>query len=208
MSATLCFNQHRWRWMICCHGRVMCCASLCLHFDVRVLNMDAPSCNSVPHTHMWWHVCSGPCECHWCNTRWHITVQTKKTRRRISRKQWRKLNKGNVWCECGYEQCKENLYTFLHQCCQHFSHNFSVMRPNSTPDRKTYKNITTKTSPHKHHHTTTPHHHKNTTTPPQKPQKHHHKNTTTPILPQFSTVVRFSPVKNVLFTSLFHRSPV
>ena len=33
------------------------------------------------------------------------------TRRRISRKQWRQFNKGNVWCECGYEQCKENFYT-------------------------------------------------------------------------------------------------
>ena len=48
------------------------------------------------------------------------------------------------------------------------------------------------------------HHHKNTT----PPQKHHHNTTTTSILPQFSTVVRFSPVKNVHFTTVFHRSPV
>ena len=39
---------------------------------------------------------------------------TKTTRRRISRKQWRQLNKGNVWCECGYEQCKKNFYTRHH----------------------------------------------------------------------------------------------
>ena len=38
-------------------------------------------------------------------------LQILKTRRRISRKQWRQLNKGNVWCECGYEQCKENFDT-------------------------------------------------------------------------------------------------
>ena len=36
---------------------------------------------------------------------------SQETRRRISRKQWRQLNKGNVWCQCGYEQCKENFYT-------------------------------------------------------------------------------------------------
>ena len=48
------------------------------------------------------------------------------------------------------------------------------------------------TPPQKHHH----HHH------------HHHKNTTTTILPQFSTVVRFSPVKNVHFPTVFHGSPV
>ena len=89
--------------------------------------------------------------------------------------------------------------TFLHQCCQHCLHNFSVMRPKSTPDKKKHtktppqKHKNTTTPPQKHHHTTTKtqkQHHKNTTkkTPPQKhhhtttktqPHKHHHKNTTT-----------------------------
>ena len=86
----------------------------------------------------------------------------------------------------------------------------SLMTPphhhkNTTPLQKQHHK---KTAPQKHHHTNTttktpPQHHKNTTTPP-----HHHTTTTTSILPQFSTVVRFSPVKNVHFTTVFHRSPV
>ena len=39
------------------------------------------------------------------------SLRPDRTRRRISRKQWRQLNKENVWCQCGYEQCKENFYT-------------------------------------------------------------------------------------------------
>ena len=55
--------------------------------------------------------------------RWQSSGRTKcrqvsaqrKTRRRISRKPWRQLNKRNVWCECGYEQCREPLYqTFFY----------------------------------------------------------------------------------------------
>ena len=87
---------------------------------------------------------------------------------------------------------------FLHQCCQHSLHNFSVMRRMSTLDnKKTYKNTITKTQKHsktppppqkyKHKNTTTktpPHQNKNTTTQ-TPPQEHHHttghhKNTTTP----------------------------
>ena len=82
----------------------------------------------------------------------------------------------------------------------------TILNDTTTPPQKHHtttktapqKNSTTKTPPHKHHH-------KNTTT---APQKHHHTTTTTSILPQFSTVVRFSPVKNVHFTTIFHRSPV
>ena len=45
---------------------------------------------------------------------------------------------------------------FLHQCCQHSLHNFSVMRRKSTLDKKkTYKNTITKTQKHLKNTTTT-----------------------------------------------------
>ena len=90
---------------------------------------------------------------------------------------------------------------------------------NTTPPQKQHHK---KTAPQKHHHTNTttktpPQHHKNTTTPPHQ---HHHIHFTAvfhrspvqssqlkqffTVSPQFFTVVRFSPVKNVHFTTVLN----
>ena len=110
------------------------------------------------------------CRCNTNNNK-HQTNKPNKnhqqTRRRISRKQWRQLNKDYVWCECGH-----------------------------------HKNTTTKIPPH--HHKNTPPHPFYHSFPPYSGSVR----SKTSILPQFSTVVRFSPVKNINFTSLFHCSPV
>ena len=130
------------------------------------------------------------------------------TRRRISRKHWRQLN-DDSWIKEMFDVSVDMSSVrktfipniFLHQCCQHSFHNFSAMRPKSTPHHQHtnptpatpphhHKNTTTRTPPQKHHTTTktpphktpphhTRHHHKNSTTK-TPPHKHHHKNTTTP----------------------------
>ena len=76
-----------------------------------------------------------------------------KTGRRISRKQWRQLNKENVWCECGLSSVRRTFIPdiFLHQCCQH-----PVMRQKSTRDMKNIReNFTPHTQKHMQTHTQT-----------------------------------------------------
>ena len=94
---------------------------------------------------------------------------------------------------------------------EHHHKNTNHKNTTTTPPQEHHhKNTTTKTPPQHHHKNTItktpPHHHKNTTTrtPPQTPPPHpfyRSVRSKTSILPQFSTVVRSSPVKNVHFTS-------
>ena len=78
------------------------------------------------------------------------------TRRRISRKHWRQLNKDS-WIKEMFDVSVDMSSVrrtfipdiFLHQCCQHSFHNFSAMRPKSTPHHQ-HTNPTPATRTHKH----------------------------------------------------------
>ena len=85
------------------------------------------------------------------------------TRRRISRKHWRQLNEDS-WIKEMFDVSVDMSSVrktfipniFLHQCCQHSFHNFSAMRPKSTPHHQ-HTNPTPATHKHTQTHTHTTH---------------------------------------------------
>ena len=88
--------------------------------------------------------------------------------------EWRQLDKGNVWCECGYEQCKENFYTkhlftpvlsntlFItsRQCDQSQPHTTNTLTPHQQHTQThtdTHTHTTTHTTRNNHTHTDNKH---------------------------------------------------
>ena len=108
-----------------------------------------------------------------------------KTRRRISRKHWRQLNEDS-WIKEMFDVSVDMSSVrktfipniFLHQCCQHSFHNFSAMRPKSTPHHQ-HTNPTPATHKHTQTHTHTQHTQHATITHTHTDNKHNkHTHTT------------------------------